>query len=125
MCPILTEGRHTGEFLMSEQPGTQSRETGVITGGKFPSGTVLGQVTADSKYTEHDPNAGDGTENAVAILYSAVDATAADIEGVVIARGAEVAGYALTWVTGITQPQIDAATANLLSVSGINIRNTK
>ena len=125
MCPILSEGRYTGEFLISELPGTQSRETVTVTGGDFKSGTVLGQVTADSKYTEHDPNAADGTENAVAVLYNETDASAADVQAAIIGRGAEVYGAALAWVTGITQPQIDAGIANLLTASTIIVRNEK
>ena len=51
---------------------------------------VLGKATASGKYKELDPAAVDGSEVAAGILYDAVDASAADAEGVAIVRLAEV-----------------------------------
>lgn len=43
---VLTEGRHAGEFLVSEAEGTRSREQIVIgSGADLVPGTVLGRVT--------------------------------------------------------------------------------
>lgn len=132
---ILTEGRHRGEFLVSEANGYRSRETGTLKSGEnLPAGRVLGQITATAKFVELDPSAGDGSEVAAGILYDNVDASAADTECVVIARDAEVRdGTGLTnelgtnfdgisWPSGITDPQKAQATSELAGL-GIVIRS--
>jgi hypothetical protein len=98
---LLTESVHTGEYLLSEGNAV-SREEVVIAGGSFVAGQVLGIIIASGKYTAHDPAA-------AAILYGAVDASAADADGVITARLAEVNDDLLTWKTGISAP--DKATA--------------
>lgn len=45
----FTEGFHTGEHLVSEANGYRSREVGIITGGKYQAGTMLGQITVGDK----------------------------------------------------------------------------
>ena len=43
---ILTEGRRAGEFIISESPGTLSREIGTLALGQdLEAGTVLGRIT--------------------------------------------------------------------------------
>lgn len=110
---VQTEAVHTGEFILSEANGSLSREEVTITGGSFVAGQVLGKVTASGKYTDHDPAAVDGSENAVAILYDAVDASSADQDGVVIIRNAEVNNLLLTWKTGIAANDKAAGVTNL------------
>ena len=87
--PELQEGRYAGEFVVSEGNGSISRETiTVLSGETLEAG--LGKVTASGKYKALDPAAVDGSEVAAGILYDAVDASAADAEGVAIVRLAEV-----------------------------------
>jgi predicted small secreted protein len=89
--PELQEGRYAGEFVVSEGNGKISRETiTVLSGETLEAGAVLGKVTASGKYKVLDPAAVDGSEAAAGILYDAVDASAADAEGVAIVRLAEV-----------------------------------
>ena len=118
----LTEGRYTGEHIISEASGTRSRDVvTLITGQNLAPGTVLGKITASGKYTILAPAAVDGSQAASAVLFAAVNATAADKAAVVTARDSEVASNALTWPGGITGPQKTAATAEL-KLLGIVIR---
>lgn len=88
----LTEGPRTGEFILSEANGLRSRDTIKIASGagKVLPGAVLGKITASGKFAPHAPAAADGSQTAVAVLYAAVDATAADAIGVAVTRDAEV-----------------------------------
>ena len=94
----LTEGKHAGEFIISEGNGWISREAVTIVSGQtLVAGTVLGKITASGKYAVYNNGAVDGTETAAGILYDDVDASAADVTGaVMIARMAEVNGDELT-----------------------------
>ncbi len=99
----LTEGTHAGEFIVSEGNGYISRKAiTVLSGENLVAGAVLGLVTASGKYVEHDPAGVDGSEDAIAILFDAVDATAGDVDGVAISRMAEVSGDEIVWITGIS-----------------------
>jgi hypothetical protein len=101
--PVLNEGRYAGEFIVSEGDGRISRETiTVLSGQNLQAGAVLGKVTASGKYKALEPAAVDGSETAAGILYDAVDASAADSEGVAIVRLAEVNAAELVWPAGIT-----------------------
>ena len=203
---VLTEGQHTGEFLVTEANGSLSRETvTVLSGQNLKPGHVLGKVAVGTatgaavsgntgngtigtvsagatakagvytatciepaanggtftvedpdgvnvgtamvgtpfagpvvftiadgttdfvagdrftitvaagsgKYKEYNPANTDGSQIAVAILYAAVDATAADTEGVVIARHAEVNAAELIWFSGADANQKAAGLAQL------------
>ena len=66
---------------------------------------VLGKVTASGKYRALNPAGADGSQTAAGILYDAVDASAADAEGVAIVRLAEVNAAELIWPAGITGGQ--------------------
>jgi head decoration protein D len=110
----LTEGRHTGGFITWEALRDYCREVVIIaTGGANPvlePGTVLGKITASGKYAAHDPAAVDGTETAVAVLWGKADATAADVDAVVLLRGpAIVNANDLVFVGTPTAPEITAA----------------
>jgi hypothetical protein len=101
--PELTEGRHAGEFLVSEGNGRISREIiTVLSGQTLQPGAVLGKVTASGKYKVLAPAADDGSEVAAGILYNAVDASGGDAEGVAIVRLAEVNAAELVWPDGIS-----------------------
>ena len=103
--PVLTEGKHTAEFLLSEGNGTISRDEVVIssTAGALVPGTVMGKVAASGEYVAYSNAAVDGSEVAVAILYAAVADLAVDQKAVVITRDAEVMTAELT---GLDAPGI-------------------
>lgn len=117
-------GPGTACYLVSESNGTRSREVVTIAQGQnLLPGAVLGKVTATGKYVAVDPANGsgeggtpDGSQTAVAVLFAAVDTTAAEKPGVITARDAEVAAHALAWPAGTTEPQKTAALAQLAAV---------
>lgn len=120
--PELTEGFHTAEFVLSEANGGRSREkVTIVSGQDLVAGEVLGKVTASGKYATHDQDAVDGTEAAAGVLWEAVDASAADKEGVALVRDCEVNGTRLTWETDITAGEITTATGELAAL-GVIIR---
>ena len=118
---VLIEGKHPGEFLVSEGNGDISRDLiTLITGQKLNGGAVLGKITASGKYTAIAPAAADGSQTGAAILYANTDATAADKACVAIDRNATVNGQELDYGT-LSTPQI--AQANLdLAAKNIIVR---
>lgn len=94
----LVETRHTGEYLLSEAEGTLSREQVTVTqsGAAILSGTVMGKITATSKYIPYLNGAVDGSEVAAGILYTALPAATGDVKAVLHVRLAEVATADLT-----------------------------
>lgn len=101
----LTEGPHTADFLISEAPGQQSRDTVTVTvpaATKLLPGTVLGQVAASGKYVPYDDGSSDGREESAGVLYGELDnsggVAGADMTGVVINWSAEVREADLVWV---------------------------
>lgn len=105
----LTEGRHTGEFILSELPGTLSRDTVTVdvpASTTLAPGTVLGQISASGYYAQYDDAASDGRETAAAILVGELandTLGAVDVEGVVIDFGAEVRADDLVWGVGVDE----------------------
>lgn len=97
---VLTEGKHTAEFLLSEGEGTISREQVVIAAAApaMVSGTVVGKITASGKYAAYDNTHSDGTEVAAGVLVSAVPDSASDQKGLIVARYAEVKKADLTGI---------------------------
>jgi len=87
------------EFLLSEAPGTLSRETVTVVSGSgaISPGHVLGKVTASGKYAPYDDDNANGTEAAIALALEAVDATSGDVACAVITRLAEVKSSKLVW----------------------------
>lgn len=119
---ILTEGQHRAEFFLTDVEKNLSYEVVTLTGGDYPAGKVLGQVTATGKFTEHDPGAADGTEVAAAILVDNVDASAADQSALVLNYHAAVKGASLQWKTGITAGQKTTAEGELAANNRIFVR---
>jgi len=97
--PVFTEGRHDGEFIISEAAGKRSRENITIVSGAgvIAPGTVLGKITASGKYQASAVGAADGSETAAAVAISGCDATSGDVEIAAIVRDAEVNGNILTY----------------------------
>jgi hypothetical protein len=95
----LTKGPSLGDLLKYELNGNYSRETVTLKSGtSYALGSVLGKITASAKY-RLSPAAqvvGDeGAETAVAVLIEAVDATAADKPGLIVARGPAIVSKAV------------------------------
>ncbi len=94
----LVEGRHTGEYLVSEADGTLSREEVTVTqaGTALVSGTVMSKLTATGKYVPYDDVGTDGSEVAAGVLYTSCVSATGDRKAVVHVRNCEVFGAALT-----------------------------
>jgi hypothetical protein len=121
---MLTEGKHTGGFLVWEVLRDYTRETVTIASGagKLEPGTVLGRITTGGKYTSFAPGASNGSQNASGILWDSVDASAADASAVILLRGPAIVNRQdLVWPDGATEAQITTATTALASI-GIILR---
>jgi hypothetical protein len=127
--PVLTKPPTLGDLLKFELNGNYCRETITLKGGTdYPLGAVLGKITASGTY-RLSPAAqvvGDeGAETAVAVLIEAVDATAGDKTGLVVARGpAIVAKAALVFDASVDQPAEKDAKHAQLAAAGIVPRDT-
>ena len=107
----LTETPRNWEFLVSENNGDFSREQfTLIAGQNLKASTILGKITASGKYTQHNTGAVDGSQNAIAILGPATDATLADkvTAGIIGGPGVsvEVNGLLLTYTIAISFPGV-------------------
>jgi hypothetical protein len=120
----LTEGKHTGGFLIWETLRDYTRETVTIAAGagKLAPGTVLGRITTGGKYTVLTPGASNGSQAAAGLIWDHADATDADAPAVVILRGPAIANrHEIIFPEGMTEPQITAATTALAAI-GIILR---
>lgn len=115
MGTVFHESRHAGEFIVSEGNSTISRDVGVIKGGsgRLEAGAVLGQITADKTFVPIDPDANNGSQTAVAVLYAPVNASTEPVRATVMARLCEVAIDALVWPDGMTEAEKMVALAQL------------
>ena len=95
-----TEPYRASEIILSEAPGTLSRETVTIVSGTaaFSAGTVLGKITASGKYKPYDDDNADGSEVAAAIALEDIDASGADTMCSTLFRLAEYKADILQWV---------------------------
>ena len=86
--PVLTQPPSMGDLLKYELNPNYTRESvTLLAGTNYPLGAVLGVVSASGKYTLSPATGTDGSETAAAALLEAVDASAADVTGLVIVRG--------------------------------------
>ena len=122
--PVVTEGLNLGDLLKYEAPNLYSRDRVTVAAGQnLVLGTVVGSETATTKIKPIDPAATYGTEVAVGILATSVDASLTDRDdGILIARHAVVADHALTWPPGITAPDKAVAIAQL-KAAGVLVRH--
>ena len=105
---VKTEARHTAEFILSEGPGSISRESGtVLKGQKLKAGEVV--QLSGAKLIAADGllnTAGDVQTEVAGIVIDAIDASAtgadADVAAAYIARLAEVNNNLLTYPTEST-----------------------
>ena len=122
MARVLTEGPHTGGFLVWEAFRDYCREVVTITGGVLEPGTVLGRITASGSYAAHDPAALDGSETAVAVLWGRADASGGDVPAVAVIRGPAIVNrHDIVFAGAPSEAEIDAAHAALLA-AGILVR---
>ncbi|MBC3948234.1 MULTISPECIES: head decoration protein [Pseudomonas] len=111
---IQREPMHAGEFLLSEAPGTISREAiNVAAGAALEPGQVLGLISLTGEFAPYDPLAEDGTENAVAILYGPLGESDVTRRGRAVVRLAEISEVHLT---GLDPAAEKALTAHFLIV---------
>ena len=122
----LTEGRRAGDFILSELPGTLSRDTVLVDVPPreiLAPGRVLGIVSATNHYAPYSDGNSDGTEVAAGVLYAELDnSTGIEVEamtGVVINFGAEVRKDGLAWGADVDE---DGGIADLAAV-GIKARD--
>lgn len=106
----LIEGKHTGEFLISEGNGSISRKEDVLapTAVAISDGTVLGRLTTGGKLVPYSNAATDGSQTAVAILYGNAPISAADRRVTTIVRFAEVNGVELTGIDAAAVVELEA-----------------
>ena len=81
---------------------------------KAGEGFTITVAAGSGKYRGYDPANTDGSQSAVAVLFAAVDAAAADRPSVAIVRDAEVSAAELSWFTGATANQKAAGLAQLV-----------
>ena len=122
--PTLAEPLNLGDLLKYEAPNLYSRDQVTVAAGQnLVLGTVVGIDTATAKVKQIDPTATDGTEVAVGVLATSVDASLIDREdGILVARHAVVADHALTWPAGIA-PLDKAAAIAQLKAAGVLVRH--
>lgn len=119
---LVTEGRHTGHFLLSEANGSRSRDVITLASGSgdLVAGAVLGKITASDKYVPHDPTASDGSETAVGVLLGNVSVpAAADVDAVALTRDAEVKAVSLGFASVTDTDAEKAAVLAELAAVGI------
>ena len=124
----LTEGKHTGEFILSEDPRTRSRDNVTVTvpaSTTLEAGSVLGKITASGKYVAYDNGAADGSQAAAGVLYATLandTAGAVDQAGVILNTDAEVRSADLVWKSGQSASDKTAGLADLAAL-GIKARS--
>jgi hypothetical protein len=114
-----------GQFLKYEEEQGYSRDDVIVASGQnIAVGQVVGRVASSGKIAALNPSATDGTQNAIGVSLSAVDATAGDKPGVIVARQAIVVDRDhLVWGGSLTNDQKDTAVAQLKAL-GILARAT-
>jgi len=116
--PVLIEGPHKGEFIVSEGNGSISREVVIILSGRtLAPGTVLGKVTSSGKYRDLDPSLNNGAQVAAAILHDAADASGGDASAVAVVRLAEINAAEIVWPDGMTDNQKQTALGQLVALN--------
>lgn len=123
---VLRQPATLGDVLKYEVNPNFTRETiTLLAGTDYPLGAVLGQITANGKYTLAPDTGADGSEIASAVLLYAVDATDADATGIVIGRGpAIVSKSALVFDASVDDAAKTAVKHSQLAALGIMPRDT-
>lgn len=114
--PVMHEGKHTAEFLVSEANGSRSRDVITLAEGHvIKPGEVLAKLESSGEYvplsTAAEPPA--GADVARAVSYDHADSTDGVTAAVVVARDAEVRASDLVWPEGIGSEALGAGLAAL------------
>jgi hypothetical protein len=123
---VLHQPATTGDVLKYEVNPNFNRETvTLLEGTNYPVGAVLGRITASGKYKLATSGGSDGAQTASAVLLYAVDASATDAIGVVVARGpAIVSKAALVFDATVDDAPKTATKHGQLAALGIVPRDT-
>ena len=123
---VLHQPATTGDVLKYEVDPNFTRETvTLLEGTNYPVGAVLGRITASGKYKLATSGGSDGAQTAAAVLLYAVDASATDAIGVVVARGpAIVSKAALVFDATVDDAPKTATKHGQLAAIGIVPRDT-
>lgn len=119
--PVLTQAPSMGDLLKYEDNANYTRETvTLLAGTNYAIGSVLGVVTASGKYTLSPDTGTTGEEVAKAVLLEAVDATASDATGLILARGPSIVSKAqLAYDASVGTAAKITAKENQLVAAGI------
>ncbi|MBP2560842.1 hypothetical protein J2857_003611 [Neorhizobium galegae] len=117
-----TEGPRDLGFILTELPGTLSRDVVTIASGsgKLDPGTLLAKLAATSKYVPSPATGADGSQTAIAVLAYGVDATSADVDAVVVANDAEVKDPMLVFHSSVDDDT--KRNAKLTQLRAVNIK---
>ena len=123
---VLTQPATMGDVLKYEVNPNYTRETvTLLAGTAYPVGAVLGRITASAKYTLSPEIGSDGSETALGVLLSAVDATLADGVGILLARGPSIVSRAaLVFDASVDDAPKIATKLGQLAALGIIPRDT-
>ncbi|MCL4747533.1 MAG: head decoration protein [Burkholderiaceae bacterium] len=123
---VLHQPNTMGDVLKYEVNPNFNRETvTLLEGTNYPVGAVLGRITASGKYKLATSGGSDGAQTATAVLLYAVDASATDAIGVVVARGpAIVSKAALVFDATVDDAPKTATKHGQLAALGIVPRDT-
>ncbi|WP_341821696.1 MULTISPECIES: head decoration protein [unclassified Wolbachia] len=117
----ITEGNNLGDLLKYEVSNLYSRDQITVAKGQnLKLGTVVGYDTKDGLIKSLNPTATDGTQTAIGVITSDVNATETT-KAVIITRIAILADHAVVWPGNITEEQ-KAAAIKQLEARGIIIR---
>ncbi|MFP3026399.1 MAG: head decoration protein [Wolbachia sp.] len=109
----ITEGNNLGNLLKYEVSNLYSRDQITVAKGQnLKLGTVVGYDTKDGFIKALNPTATDGTQTAIGVIASDVNAKE-NSKGVIIARGAILADHAVVWPANIIEEQKTAAIKQL------------
>jgi len=123
---VLHQPATTGDVLKYEVNPNYIRETvTLLQGTNYPVGAVLGRITASGKYKLATSGGSDGAQTAAVVLLYAVNASATDAIGVVVARGpAIVSKAALVFDATVDDAPKTATKHGQLAALGIVPRDT-
>jgi len=112
MSTVFNESIYLGDLLKYEEENRYSRDTITVAAGQnLKLGTVLGRL--NGKAVALDPTATDGSEQAVGVLMSDVDATAGNTDAVMVSRNVLLSEPYVVWPAGLTTAQKVTAVAEL------------
>jgi hypothetical protein len=115
------DGKVVGDGVVATEFDNEIKFTVADGATDFISGDAFTiEVSAGTyKYKEYNPANVDGSQRPAGVLYAAVDASAADAAGVVIARDAEIHTGEIAWFAGATTAQKNIALDLLAEQLGI------